>query len=97
MLPDADITIASLNSLHDLALNCILFFFFFFAGKQIYQTCARQKHLQKFTLAKTHKETCCEYVSNHRHSHSDGISYLRGTLSMLKNSMSCSGINTEVV
>ncbi len=51
ILPDADITIASLNS--DLALDFIFFYyyyyyyyyyfiyFFFFAGRQIYQMCAR--------------------------------------------------------
>lgn len=66
ILPDADITIASLNSLRDLALDFIIVIFIFsFAGRQLYQASVYgnsrwPKHTRKRIVKK-------KFTGNHRH------------------------------
>ncbi len=83
------ITIASLNSLRDLALDFIIVFIYFSLpggkyikqerGNSVYGNSRWPKHTRKHVVKK-------KYHGQSQTSQSDGISFLRGSLSLLKNS-----------
>ncbi len=83
ILTDAEITVASLNSLRDLAFDCIIVIFLLQRGKQIKHVCGKSVYGNS-QWPKTHKKRVVKKYN--RYSHSYGISFLRESLSLLKNS-----------
>ncbi len=86
ILADADITEATLNSLSDLALDFIIVIYFFAGRKTFKMHTVRAStviHVGQNTQGNTLLKNI---IVNHRRSHSDRISFLRGSLSFMKNS-----------
>ncbi len=70
ILPDADITIASLNSLRDLALDFIIVIFIFSLPGGKYVKCALSKSVYGNSRWSKHTKKCVvkkNFTSNHRH------------------------------